>query len=66
MRQNMLTRRRTSVPLQRRGQPSSQRLWVYRRAGQPCLECGTPIERFLQGDMARSTYFCPHCQPSAG
>jgi endonuclease VIII len=62
MRQNLSTRRRTSVPLQRRGQPSSQRLWVYMRAGEPCLECGTPIERFLQGDMARSTYFCPRCQ----
>jgi endonuclease VIII len=65
MRQNLLTRRRTTVPLRRRAQPASQRLWVYRRAGEPCLECGTPIERFLQGDMARSTYFCPHCQASA-
>jgi endonuclease VIII len=64
MRLNLLTRRRTSVPLRRREQPSSQRLWVYMRAGKPCLECGAPIERFLQGDMARSTYCCPHCQPS--
>jgi len=63
MRLNLLTRRRTSVPLRRREQPSSERLWVYMRAGKPCLDCGTPIERFLQGDMARSTYFCPHCQP---
>ena len=62
MRLNLLTRRRTSVPLRRREQPSSQRLWVYMRAGKPCLDCGTPIERFLQGDMARSTYFCPTCQ----
>ena len=22
-----------------------------------------PIERILQGDMGRSTYFCPKCQP---
>jgi endonuclease VIII len=64
MHQNLLTHNRTTVPLRRRGQPSSQRLWVYMRAGKPCLECGTPIERFLQGDMARSTYFCPRCQPS--
>jgi endonuclease-8 len=62
MRLNLLTRRRTSVPLRRREQPSSQRLWVYMRHGKPCLDCGTPIERFLQGDMARSTYFCPNCQ----
>ena len=62
MRLNLVTRRRTSVPLRRRPRPSSQRLWVYGRAGKPCLDCGTRIERFLQGDMARSTYFCPSCQ----
>jgi endonuclease VIII len=64
MRLNLLTRRRTAVPLRRRPTPSSQRLWVYLRHGKPCLDCGTPVERFLQGDMARSTYFCPHCQPA--
>ena len=62
MRRNLGTRRRTHVPLQRRPDPSSQRLWVYGRTGEPCLECGTPIQRFLQGDMARSTFFCPGCQ----
>jgi endonuclease VIII len=65
MRLNLLTRRRTSVPLRRRPQASSQKLWVYMRAGKPCLDCGTPIERFLQGDMGRSTYFCPQCQRAA-
>jgi formamidopyrimidine-DNA glycosylase len=34
---------------------------VYDRAGEPCANCGTPIERIVQG--GRSTYFCPHCQP---
>ncbi len=34
---------------------------VYDHAGEPCQECGTPIERIVQG--GRSTYFCPHCQP---
>lgn len=62
MRLNLLTRRRTSVPLRRRATPSSQRLWVYMRNGKPCLDCGTKIERFMQGDMNRSTYFCPECQ----
>lgn len=62
MRLNLLTRRRTAVPLRRRPTPSSQRLWVYMRAGKPCLDCGTPIERVMQGDMNRSTYFCPACQ----
>jgi endonuclease-8 len=61
---NLLTRPRTTVPLCRRGEASSRRLWVYGREGEPCLDCGTPIERFLQGEMARSTYFCPHCQAS--
>jgi endonuclease-8 len=41
------------------------RLWVYRRSGQPCRRCGTRIERAVQGDQARSTYFCPGCQRSA-
>jgi len=64
MRLNLLTRQRTAVPIRRRALPSSHRLWVYGRAGQPCLDCGTPIARFLQGDHARSTYFCPCCQPA--
>jgi endonuclease VIII len=64
LRGNMTTRRRTTVPLRRRPRPSSERLWVYGRVGKPCLECGAPIQRFLQGDMARSTYFCPGCQRS--
>lgn len=33
---------------------------VYDRAGQPCLVCGTPIERIVQGQ--RSTFFCRRCQ----
>lgn len=66
MRLNLLTRRRTAVPLRRRSTPSAQRLWVYMRSGRPCLDCGTPIERFMQGDMNRSTYFCPVCQARGG
>jgi len=38
------------------------RLWVYRRSGQPCRKCGTTIERRVQREQARSTYFCPACQ----
>jgi endonuclease VIII len=40
------------------------RNWVYRRRGQPCFVCATPIEMFRQGEFQRTTYFCPHCQPS--
>jgi formamidopyrimidine-DNA glycosylase len=35
-------------------------LAVYDREGEPCLRCGTPIRRIVQGQ--RSTYYCPTCQ----
>ena len=35
---------------------------VYRRAGWPCLRCGTPILSRGQGDDNRTTYWCPSCQ----
>lgn len=35
---------------------------VYRRAGQPCPSCGTPLRSRGQGDANRSTYWCPSCQ----
>jgi endonuclease-8 len=39
------------------------RLWVYRRKGQECRRCGAAIEMRKQGVQARSTYWCPGCQP---
>ena len=42
----------------------AERLRVYDREGQPCPSCGGPIRRIVQA--ARSTYFCPSCQPAAG
>jgi len=41
-----------------------QELWVYGRTGRPCRRCGTRIETRRQGELARSTYWCPRCQPS--
>jgi endonuclease-8 len=38
-------------------------LWVYGRKNEPCRRCGTLIQRALQGPNARSTYWCPVCQP---
>lgn len=35
---------------------------VYRRAGQPCRRCGTPIAARKQGESARTAYWCPGCQ----
>ncbi|MBA3914193.1 MAG: Fpg/Nei family DNA glycosylase [Acidobacteriales bacterium] len=42
---------------------SSERLWVYKRAGQPCRRCREPIEMQKQGVDARVTFWCPRCQP---
>ena len=38
------------------------RTWVYRRRGQPCFVCGTPIQMLRQGAFQRTTYFCRECQ----
>jgi endonuclease-8 len=40
------------------------RLWVYRRAGRLCRRCGAKILTARQGPGARSTYWCPQCQPA--
>ena len=34
--------------------------WVYRRAGQPCRRCGSPIRLDRLG--GRSSHWCAHCQ----
>jgi endonuclease-8 len=39
------------------------RLWVYGRRGEPCRRCGTPIKMRKQGVGARTTFWCPVCQP---
>ncbi len=45
------------------GEPGANqaRLQVYRRTGEPCLRCGTPVIRIVVGQ--RSTHLCPRCQP---
>ncbi len=43
-----------------RGEP---RLWVYGRAGLPCLRCGSRIAATRLGDGARATWWCEGCQP---
>ena len=35
---------------------------VYRRAGRPCVRCGTLVRSWPQGDDARMAYWCPTCQ----
>jgi endonuclease-8 len=37
-------------------------LWVYGRAGRPCRRCARLIRSARQGELARTTYWCPRCQ----
>lgn len=37
-------------------------VYVYRRTGQPCLACRTPIQQ--SGLAGRNSYWCPTCQPA--
>lgn len=41
-------------------------LAVYDRGGRPCRRCGTLIERMVQGEHARATFWCPGCQVVPG
>jgi endonuclease VIII len=43
-----------------------ERLWVYGRQGQECRRCGAAVMMRRQGVQARSTYWCPDCQPWVG
>jgi endonuclease-8 len=43
-----------------------ERLWVYGRQGQECRRCGAAVMMRKQGVQARSTYWCPECQPWLG
>jgi len=55
----------TYVPLRRttgRVNPA-QRLWVYKRVGEPCRRCGGNIVSRKQGLDARTSFWCPQCQP---
>ncbi|NAZ88011.1 Fpg/Nei family DNA glycosylase [Kineococcus indalonis] len=46
-----------------RGTPSEEdRFYVYRRGGQPCRVCGTPVQHAQM--VARHLFWCPTCQPS--
>lgn len=40
--------------------PQDERLYVYKRGGEPCHRCGTPIESADVG--GRRTWWCPRCQ----
>jgi endonuclease-8 len=46
-----------------RSASGEENLWVYSRGGKPCRQCGTPIASAKRGIDARTTYWCPACQP---
>ena len=50
--------RRTTHSMRR-----EDRLWVYGRQGKECRRCGATVMMRKQGEQARSTYWCPGCQP---
>jgi endonuclease-8 len=41
-----------------------ERYWVYKRGGEPCRKCGSPVSSAKQGLDARVTFWCPRCQPA--
>ncbi|MCD9624800.1 DNA-formamidopyrimidine glycosylase family protein [Rhabdothermincola salaria] len=57
LRANLTTTARTTWP----GPPGT--LAVYGRKGEPCRRCATPVRMARTGPQARSTYWCPTCQP---
>lgn len=42
---------------------TGERCWIYGRQRRPCLRCGTLLISRAQGLEARSTCWCPRCQP---
>jgi formamidopyrimidine-DNA glycosylase len=45
------------------GEPGAENVFsIYRRAGEPCPACGTPIARTVIA--GRGTFHCPVCQPA--
>ncbi len=57
MQRNLQGRRRTTF-----GSFSGTPYYVYDRSGEHCLKCDAKVGMRRQGELQRSTYFCPDCQ----
>jgi endonuclease-8 len=57
-----LSRNLSGSPRRTRFGLDGQRLWVYGRNGKPCFVCGERIQLRRQGDLGRTTTWCPRCQ----
>ncbi len=55
-----IERNGTSIDWIYRGGQYQDYLHVYGRTDEPCLNCGTPIQKIVVGQ--RGTHFCPQCQ----
>lgn len=53
------------IPGRRRTRDGTPALWVYDRAGRPCLRCEELVRWRPMGRGRRGTYWCPRCQPTA-
>lgn len=60
-----LMRANATLPVRRTRAAPGARLYVYGRAGRPCLRCGERIRATRQGVHRRPTFWCPSCQPPA-
>lgn len=58
---DVMLRNLKGFPRTTRFEPGEKQ-WVYGRKDQPCFQCGTPVAMRRQGDLGRSTYWCPMCQ----
>jgi len=58
-----IERNGTSIDWIYRGGQYQDYLHVYGRTDEPCLKCGTPIQKIFVGQ--RGTHFCPKCQKVA-
>ncbi|MEO2036687.1 MAG: DNA-formamidopyrimidine glycosylase family protein [Planctomycetaceae bacterium] len=58
----LLRRNLTAEKRRTRFRATGPAVWVYGRNGEPCLKCGSTVRMVRQGNMARSTYYCPGCQ----
>ncbi|MEN6481419.1 MAG: bifunctional DNA-formamidopyrimidine glycosylase/DNA-(apurinic or apyrimidinic site) lyase [Anaerolineaceae bacterium] len=56
-----IARNGASIDWVYRGGSYQNQFRVYQRTGEPCLVCGTPVEKLIVGQ--RSTHYCPMCQP---
>lgn len=59
--QKGIQRHGASIDWVYRGGDFQNEFQVYRRTGQACNACGTPIARITVGQ--RGTHYCPRCQP---